>query len=439
MSVKDDITDIEVQNINLRSEEVREIMGNVPSRIIQYGITVILSIIVAVFGFSFIFKYPDIISGNFILQTINPPAFLLSKSSGKLQYLFVNNGDTVKTGNLLAIIENPASLEGYQSIKQLTDQNLEPAIVGMKLDSMMKKRVRFGELQLSLASWLKSIEDYNAYIKTEYFPTKQKAIESKIKDMHQHIRLLSNQLEASLKTYQLAIGANKRDSLLFEEKVIALLDMENSQKELLNQKMALTNTEISLSNAKLSLSEYQQQLADLVMSEQQTLSSQLSLVRQNFESVKSALAEWENKYCIFSPIDGITAFSGIWKENQNIAHGQHVMTITPILKTEVVGRIYIATSRAGKVQSQQPVNLKFTDFPYREYGIIVGKLNSLSDVPDSVYIGTILLSDSLVTNYGKTLPFKQNMQGIAEIITEDISLAERLIYPLKAVIKNNIE
>jgi HlyD family secretion protein len=215
--------------------------------------------------------------------------------------------------------------------------------------------------------------------------------------------------------------------------------MENSQKELISQKMALTNTEISVSNARLTLLEYEQQLAELRITQQQTESSQLALIRQNLENVKSAIADWENRYALFSPIDGLAAFSGIWKENQNIAQGQHVMTIVPTQKTEVVGRVYIATTRAGKVKPNQPVNLKFTDFPYREYGMIVGTLNDLSDVPDSVYIGTVFLSDSLVTNYGKTLPFKQNMQGIAEIITEDISLAKRLIYPLKAIFKNNIE
>lgn len=439
MHTKEDITEIEAQNINLRSEEVRDIMGKIPSRIIQYGISVIFLIIVAIFCFSFIFKYPDVISGNFVLQTVNPPAFLLAKSSGKLQSLFVNNGDTVKTGDLLAIIENPASFEGYQSIKQLINQNMEPSIVGTKLDSMMKNGVRFGELQVSLASWLKSIDDYNAYKKTQYFPTKQKAIESKIRDMQIHGLLLSSQLDASKKNYELAIRANKRDSLLYSEKVIATLDIENSQKELLSQKMALTNAEIALSNARLTLSEYQQQKAELLITEQQTTSSQLALIRQNHENVKSSMADWENHYGIFSPINGVVAFSGIWKKNQNITLGQHVITVVPNYRTEIVGRVYIATARAGKVKPNQPVNLKFSDFPYREYGMIVGKLKDLSAVPDSVYVGTILLPDTLVTNYGKILPFKQNMQGVAEIITEDISLAERLIYPLKAIFKNNIE
>ena len=67
--------------------------------------------------------------------------------------------------------------------------------------------------------------------------------------------------------------------------------------------------------------------------------------------------------------------------------------------------------------------------------MLVAELHSISEVPDSFYTGTIVLNDSLVTNYGKNLPFKQNMQGLAEIITEDLSLAERLLFPLKEVFK----
>ena len=35
----------ELDNIELRSEEVQEIMGHIPARIIRYGITIVFSVI----------------------------------------------------------------------------------------------------------------------------------------------------------------------------------------------------------------------------------------------------------------------------------------------------------------------------------------------------------------------------------------------------------
>ncbi|MGV8829122.1 MAG: hypothetical protein ACWA6U_12475 [Breznakibacter sp.] len=48
----------EAGQIGLRSEEVNEIMGQIPNRIIRYGIGVIASIMVVLFIFSFFSSIP---------------------------------------------------------------------------------------------------------------------------------------------------------------------------------------------------------------------------------------------------------------------------------------------------------------------------------------------------------------------------------------------
>jgi len=44
----------------------------------------------------------------------------------------------------------------------------------------------------------------------------------------------------------------------------------------------------------------------------------------------------------------------------------------------------------------------------------------------------------LTTTYKKTLPNLSNMQGQADIITDDISLLERLILPVKKILKESV-
>jgi HlyD family secretion protein len=51
------------------------------------------------------------------------------------------------------------------------------------------------------------------------------------------------------------------------------------------------------------------------------------------------------------------------------------------------------------------------------------------------YTAEIELKNKLVTNYKKELPFNQEMQGNAEIITKDRRLIERLIEPLVSVFR----
>lgn len=51
------------------------------------------------------------------------------------------------------------------------------------------------------------------------------------------------------------------------------------------------------------------------------------------------------------------------------------------------------------------------------------------------YTMEIQLPDSLVTQYGTHIPYRPEMTGTAEIITDDMSVLERLLNPIKAVVK----
>ena len=51
------------------------------------------------------------------------------------------------------------------------------------------------------------------------------------------------------------------------------------------------------------------------------------------------------------------------------------------------------------------------------------------------YVVEIELSQGLKTNYGKDLPHLSNMQGTADIITDNMSLLEKFIMPLKKIFK----
>lgn len=52
-----------------------------------------------------------------------------------------------------------------------------------------------------------------------------------------------------------------------------------------------------------------------------------------------------------------------------------------------------------------------------------------------MYLIDVELPKKLITSYNKTIDFKQEMRGAAEIITEDLRLIERFFYQFKAVLK----
>jgi len=82
--------------------------------------------------------------------------------------------------------------------------------------------------------------------------------------------------------------------------------------------------------------------------------------------------------------------------------------------------------------------VKFDNFPYMEYGMVKVFIKNIALVPlvqNDVrnYVLEVEFPENLITNYGKTLPFSQEMQGTAEIITEDLRLLDRFLKPIRAL------
>jgi len=54
----------EINKIEIRSEEVQEILGRPPKWILRWGIMLLFSVILLLFVGSWFFKYPDIIASD---------------------------------------------------------------------------------------------------------------------------------------------------------------------------------------------------------------------------------------------------------------------------------------------------------------------------------------------------------------------------------------
>jgi HlyD family secretion protein len=144
-----------------------------------------------------------------------------------------------------------------------------------------------------------------------------------------------------------------------------------------------------------------------------------------------------------APFDGQITFTNYWIENQNISSGGEIFTIIPENEFSIIGKAMLPVARSGKVEVGQKVNIRLANFPENEFGILKGVVHNISLVPSQsgeaiYYTLEIRLPDNLITTYKKELPYLPNMQGQADIITEDISLLERFILPVKKILKESI-
>ena len=78
-----------------------------------------------------------------------------------------------------------------------------------------------------------------------------------------------------------------------------------------------------------------------------------------------------------------------------VAAGTEILSILPP-QNQVVGEAHIPSSGAGKVKIGQEVNVKLRDFPYDEYGLIKGRVISMSKLTNKIQTENHVVESYLV-------------------------------------------
>ena len=124
----------QLEDIELRSEEVQEILTEVPHWMIRWGNVLFLAVIVMLLFISWFVKYPDIILSEAVVTTQIPPQKEYAKITGKLNAILVEDNQEVKNNAPLAIIENTANYKDvYKLISvKITNNHDTPSVSGSK-------------------------------------------------------------------------------------------------------------------------------------------------------------------------------------------------------------------------------------------------------------------------------------------------------------------
>jgi HlyD family secretion protein len=424
--------------VELRSEDFQEVLGYVPPWILRWGITVLAFVVVILLIGSAVFKYPDIIPARIVLTGAVPPAGITAHSSGKIKELFVSDNQPVKTGDYLAVIDNAASTADIQRLKDYLNR-LNPEQDSLQLP---EKEWQVGSLQSLFSTFYITLFDYTEYKRLLYFPQKTAMTRNRIAQYEtQYDNLLRQQQLIEAQT-GLTQNQYRRDSLLNIKGVISPEELEKSKSQYLQALLSCENMQSTLKNMQIQIAQLKESLLDTRQQDTEKYNDLRSRILSLLTQLKTEIQNWELNYVLKSPVDGTITFTDYWIENQNVSAGETVFTVIPSRLSSLIGKALLPVARSGKVKTGQKVNIRLENFPENEYGILRGKVENISLVPAQsseliYYTVEISLPDDLQTTYKKELPRLANMMGQAEIITEDISLLERLVLPIKKILKEN--
>jgi multidrug resistance efflux pump len=422
--------------LEIRSEEVAEIMEHIPPWIIRWGIAAIFILLMGVLGAAWFIEYPELITSRIVITSQSPPARLVAKVGGNIETMYVKENDVVKKGDLLASIGTSTHVEDVLRIKkQLEAFNLIFENPDKFKPIQFEKHVLLGELQPYYSAFIEKYSNYLFNEKTSYYNDKIQYIRDQMKH-HQYLEenfkkqqsLLSEELALTEKKY-------KNDKYLVEKKVISESAFDASSSAYLQKKYAVESILQASINNDIKISEYNKLLLDLTQQHQEGEISRLLAIQESYKQLISQILGFEQRYLFFAPIDGKISTHTYWTKNQFINAGEELLAVVPGY-SEIFGKAVLPEMGSGKVKVQQKVKIKIDDYDFKQYGIVEGRISSISlTAKDNLYYVNVSLPNGLRTSFNETLEFKQEMKGTADFVTEDMRLLQRMFYQFKSLIE----
>ena len=424
-----------LEHIELRSEEVQDILTKVPHWMIRWGNVLFLFLILLLLVISWFVKYPDIILSEATITTEIPPQKEYAQITGNFDAILVKDNQDVDRDQPLAILENTANYKDVFRLKSVIDTiTVNSQNFTFPIDSL--PILFLGDIESQFALFENSYIQYQ--LNKEYQPFSNEAFANQysIAELNRRLRSLKSQRDLNKTELDFAKKDLDRQKSLFDKGVISAQDYESKQLQYAQAERNYKNFEASISQIREAISTAQMTSKGTEINRVKEEMTLLKTVIQSFNQLKKAIKDWERLYVLKSNINGKVSFLNYWNTNQTVNQGDLVFTIIPSENSTFIAKLKTPAQNSGKIKVGQKVNIKLENYPDTEFGVLNGLVKNISVIPDNegFYLIDVELPQKLITSYKKEIDFKQEMRGSAEIITEDLRLIERFFYQFREVI-----
>ena len=315
-------------DLNLRSDEVQEVLGSVPPWILRYGIAFLGVTFFILLLCCYFIKYPEVISTEVAITTMSPPIRVRVHQSGRIHYLLGQGRQIVSKGQAIGVMEDPVPYEDVRTLR------------------LLMEKYRSGMCRVDSVRQVLSSRSYS------------------LGSMHMpYVHLLK------ILAYDRTLG---------------------------------------------------------------TPEGQLAIIE-----LWASLVDWEDRNVLTAPLNGIVDLEDYSREKV-IEAGDIAFSVSSKDQGREHARAVLPVENSGKVKLGQRAILRLQSYPEEEFGTLEGYVRRISvSSKGDQYIVEIALPRGLVTTYGRRLSPERILVGTADIVTEELRLIERLLFPLRKLIKSS--
>ena len=397
-----------------------DFLGRPPGWLTRIGITMVASIIFIIFLASFVISYSDVLEAEIEVMPIAPPVLIKTKQNGQISQFFVDPGDSVVSGDVIAKLKTVASYDDIMAIKEAVTKQTIPEELGLA------KPVSIGSLQGVYSEYLEAY--YGVRTVEKFYGTNIiNLLDNKLREAEDNaFSKIYNRFQTAKKNNEI-IGQNHfRMKTLYDKGVISKAELEQSQLEYNKSLQEVNQLSSDYSKDSYSTSEkFEGRVADM----------EITMMK-----VLSEISVWEEQHVFTSPINGKVFFLDVWSPFQSVEEGEELFGVLPEVKSALMGIVKIPIHNSGKVRTGQRVIIKLNSFPYEEWGALEGILTEISTSPkgsDNPYYPAYVKIDSTDNKLNSALARRGNLSGYCDIILEENTLFNKLFIGLRKTFKSH--
>lgn len=426
----------EPDNINSKRPElinatVDEVLNHPPFWLLRWGTTLFFSVLILILAVSCYVKYPDLVSASLKALSGDLPKSIAARSEGRLEKLWVKDGQQVQQGDMLAFLESTAAHQDVLALEMVIDQLIQQDNIELIYKTEIPVFFSLGELQKSYQAFQEAYIRSKAVLRSGTFTSKKGAISGEINSLKNLRNSTYEQLAIQEHDLKMALEEAESQQRLADKGYVSTLEAKNAMSRYLSKKQVYQQARASLENNTISQNQKRQELLEM----DKTIEEHNAHLTQTLYSLKSDIQAWKQHYIAAAPVAGTVHFPTLLQENQQVRTGEELMVILPE-QEGYFGEMWVGSYNFGKIREGQEVIVKFDGYPFQEFGTVTAKIQQISSMPrDSATLVKVSFPQGLLTNSGKDLPFRYGMKGTGDIVTEDLRLIERFFHDIRKTLK----
>lgn len=418
----------EQDNIELRSEEVQEILGTPPGWLARWGTLTALAGVVVMGWIGYWIELPETVEADIKITSKDPPRRFIASKTTMLKEVLVENEGRVDSGKTILLFDSKARL-GHVL-------NLESDLLGVKSDTQIlnlrpSRDLLLGELLTDYYDFLEKWEQYDMVSSRKLDTYGRREMETRIRELEIGIEELHRKRERLQRRLEEVKSAYEKEQQMFNKGMLTREDLNptRTEKDRYEREIQDIQSDIRTKSFQISTLRDKARSSSGRAKALQDQTIAFNLLKDSFAKLKNKVSEWKREYTVEAPISGTILFG-----KDNLAPGQFVqrdsllLVILPVKPVGMVGKLDLSVEEAGQVVKGQRVQVKLYDYPFPDYGATWGYVESKGKIPSGgrLPVDIHFAGDTLVTTKGGRIQPEGEMRGKATIFISKRRLIQRL-------------